>query len=120
MNHNEFLHWFILGFGLSAEDHDLGRSTTLSELWQNARIKSYDCDLVELLDALYTLPREHAALIKSLASGEGPHPVSFERVRNTEDWPDYFISGSFSVKVLPEGIVHYGKLSDELVGAGVH
>jgi hypothetical protein len=117
MNRNEMLHCFILGFGLSAENHDLGRSTTLGELWQEAKIKSCDCDLVELLDALYTLPREYAALIKSLTVGDGPHPVSFERVRNTEDWPEYFRTGPFSVKVLPEGIVHYGLLSEQLVNA---
>lgn len=30
------------------------------------------------------------------------HPVSFERIRNTKDWTDYFLIGPFNVKVLPE------------------
>jgi len=120
MNRNEMLHCFILGFGLSAENHDLGRSTTLAELWQEAKIKSCDCDLVELLDALYTLPREHAALIKSLTSGEGPHPVSFERVRNTNDWPNYFTSGPFNIKLLPAGRLYYESLAAHMQPVVAH
>lgn len=67
-----------------------------------------------MLDALYTLPREDAALIKPVSAGEGFHPVSFERVRNTVDWTNYFLDGDLSVKVLPEGRVHYQKLSEQL------
>ena len=114
MNSNEMLHWFILGFGLSAEDHDLGRPTTLAELWQKAAADGLPCKRHELLDALYTLSREDAALIKVVPSGEGAHPVSFERIRNTNDWPDFFGAGSFHVKVLHDGKIHYETLSRQL------
>jgi hypothetical protein len=114
MNRNDMLHWFILGFGLSAEDHDLGRPTNIADLCRDAHRQCFACDETEVLDALYTLPREQVALIKSISAGEGLHPISFERVRNTNDWPDYFRSGSFNVKVLPEGKVHYESLSEQL------
>ena len=114
MTRNDVLHWLILGFGLSGSDDDLGRPTNILQLWQDARDKCFDCDRTEVLDALYTLPREDAALIKSVSAGEGFHPVSFERVRNTQDWTDYFIIGDFNVKVLHEGKVRYQRLSEQL------
>ena len=114
MTRNDVLHWLILGLGLSGPDDDLGRPSSISQLWQDAKEKCFDCDRNEVLDALYTLPREHAALIKLVSAGEGFHPVSFERVRNTKGWTDYFMLGDFNVKVLPEGKVHYQKLSEQL------
>jgi hypothetical protein len=114
MTRNDMLHWLILGFGLSGSDDDLGRLTNIAQLWQEAKQKCLDCDRNEVLDALYTLPREHAALIKCVSVGEGFHPISFERVRNTMDWPDYFLEGSFSIKVLHDGRVHYQTLSEQL------
>ena len=114
MNRKDLLHWSILGFGLAAPEANSGRSTNLSELWQNARQTCADCDKTEVLDALYILPREEAALIKFLSIGEGNHPVSFERVRNTQDWPAYFTEGDFSVKVLPEGETRYREFSEQL------
>jgi len=114
MTRNDMLHWLILGFGLSGPDDGLGRATNISQLWQDAKEKCFDCDRNEVLDALYTLPREQAALIKCVSLGEGFHPVSFERVRNTQDWTDYFLIGSFSIKVLHEGRVHYQTLSEQL------
>ncbi|MGB7845672.1 MAG: hypothetical protein WBL63_08670 [Candidatus Acidiferrum sp.] len=114
MTRNDELHWLVLSFGITATDDDLGRPTDISQLWQYAKEKCFACNRDELLDALYTLPREHAALIKFVSAGEGFHPVSFERVRNTRDWTDYFLTGNFNVKVLPEGKVHYQKLSEQL------
>ena len=114
MSRNDVLHWFILGFGLAGAQDELGRATYLSELWTSARKKCFECNQAELLDALYTLSREEAALIKVVSAGEGAHPISFARVRNTNDWPNYFTAGPFSVKVLPEGKLHYQKLSEEL------
>jgi hypothetical protein len=114
MTRNDMLQWLILGFGLSGTEEDLGRTADISQLWQDAKEKCFDCDRNEVLDALYTLPREHAALIKSVSAGDGSHPISFERVRNTRDWTDYFVIGDFHVKVLPEGRVHYQELSEEL------
>lgn len=103
-----------LGFGLSGAEDDLGRPTNISQLWQEAKKQCFDCDRNEVLGALYTLPREDAALIKSVSAGEGFHPVSFERVRNTVDWTEYFLDGDFSVKVFPEGRVHHQELSEQL------
>jgi hypothetical protein len=116
---NEMLQWHVLGFGLSAVDQDLGRPTNLTELWTSAREKCFACDRDELLDALYTLPREEAALIRFVSTGEGLHPVSFARVRNTQNWPDYFTDAPFNVKVLPEGKAHYHRLSREVEGRAV-
>jgi hypothetical protein len=114
MTRNDELQCLILRFGLSGTDDDLGRPTNIAQLWQDAKEKCFDCDRNEVLDALYTLPREHAALIKFVSVGEGFHPVSFERVRNTKDWTDYFMIGDFNVKVLAEGRVHCEKLSEQL------
>lgn len=114
MTRNEILQWYILGFGLSGAEEDLGHPTTFSELWKDVRGKCFDCDRIEVLDALYTMPREHAALVKLVSLGEGLHPVSFERVRNTVDWPEYFTTGEFHVKVLPEGKAHYQQLREQM------
>ena len=119
MTRNDDLQWFILGFGLSGSDDNLGRPSNISRLWENAQGQGIACDRNEFLVALYTMPWVHAALIKFVSVGEGFHPVSFERVRNTTDWPDYFLGGEFHVKVLPEGKVHYQKHSDELGSAAV-
>jgi hypothetical protein len=116
MTRNDVLQCLILRFGLSATDEDLGRPTNISQLWQDAKEKCFDCDRDEVLDALYTMPREFAALIKFVSIGEGFHPVSFERVRNTKDWTDYFVVGDFHVKVLPEGKAQYQKLSEQWEG----
>lgn len=107
MTRNETLQSFILGFGLEAGKADLGRPTTFAELWHAAKRTCFPCDPKELLDALYTMPREHVALIKIVSTGEGAHPVSFERVRNVSAWPDYFTGGTFNVKVLPAGKLHH-------------
>lgn len=114
MTRNAELQWLILKFGISGPHDDLGRSTNISELWHEARGQFSECDMDELLDALYTLPREQAALIKWVSAGDELHPVSFERIRNTKGWTYYFLDGDFSVKVLPEGRVHWQKLSEEL------
>ena len=90
-NRNDELQSLILGFGLSWPDDDLGRRTNISELWKEAKKQCFDCDRDELLDALYTIPREHTALIKCVSAGEGFHPISFERVRNTSDWTTTFL-----------------------------
>jgi hypothetical protein len=113
MTRNEMLQGFILGFGLSVGDQDLGRETSFAELWSEAKKICFDCERNELLDALYTLPRQYASLIKMVASGEGAHPVSFERVRNVSAWPDYFTSSRFNVKVFPAGKEHHNKLAEE-------
>jgi len=119
MTRNEMLQGFILGFGLLAEDHDLGRETSFAELWSEAKSACFDCERKELLNALYSLPREYASLIKMVATGEGAHPVSFERVRNVSEWPDYFTRSPFYVKVLPAGRAHYQGLAMHLEKASL-
>ena len=118
MTRNEVLQWHILGLGLSGEVHDLGHPTDVTALWQSAREKCFECDRNEVLDALYTLPREDASLIKVDCRGEGAHPIRFERVRNTNDWPKYFTVGSFYVKVLAAGRAHYLRLCGEVETSG--
>jgi len=117
MTRNDQLQCLILGFGLSRSDDDFGRRTNISELWNDAKEHGFDCDQDEVLDALYTFPREQAALIKSVSAGEGFHAISFERVRNTTDWTGYFLVGEFSVKVLSEGRVRYQQLAAQLAEA---
>jgi len=114
MTRNDLLQRFILKFGLSAPDEYLGHATDFSRLWQEAKKSCFDCDRNEVLDALYTLPREYAALVKVVPTEEGYHPVSFERVRNTVNWPEYFTTGEFSVQVLPEGRAYYSTLCEQL------
>jgi len=114
MTRNDILHWLILRMGLSGSNEDLGRPTNISQLCQCAKDSCFECNRDELLDALYTMPREYAALIKFVSAGEGYHPVSFERVRNTVDWTAYFLEGDFHVKVLPEGRARYHQLFHEI------
>jgi len=113
MTRNDVLQWLILRAGLSAFDEDLGATTSIPRLCQCAKDCCLACNRDELLDALYTMPREYAELIKFLWVGEGYHPVSFERVRNI-DWTDYFLDGDFHVKVLPAGVAHYRELSQKI------
>lgn len=118
MTRNDELQWLILKIGISGTHHDdLGRTTNISELWHEARKLFSECAMDELLDALYTLPREQAALIKWVSAADELHPVSFERIRNTKGWTFYFLDGDFNVKVLPEGRLHFQKLSEELGNA---
>ena len=114
MTRNDMLQWFILRVGLSGPDEELGHPTNLAQLCQDANKQCFPCERDEVLDALYTMPREYAALIKYVFAGEGLHPVSFERVRNTKDWTDYFASGDFHVKVLSAGKTHFQELSQTL------
>jgi hypothetical protein len=118
MTRNDVLQWLILRIGLSGFEEDLGRPTNIPQLCQCAKECCLACNRDELLDALYTMPREYAALIKLLSAGEGCHPVSFARVRNP-DWTNYFLDGEFYVKVLPEGVQHYEKLLHEMEHAPV-
>ena len=113
MTHNDVLQWLILRVGLSGSDEDLGRPTNIPQLYRCAKDCCLACNRDELLDALYTMPGEYAALIKFLSVGEGYHPVSFERVRNI-DWTSYFLEGDFYIKVLPAGAAHYRELSHEI------
>ena len=117
MTRNDKLQCLILGFGLSRCDDDFDRHINISGLGNEAKERGFDCDRAEVLDALYTLPREQAALIKYVSAGEGLHPISFERVRNTADWTDYFLVGDFSVKVLSEGRARYREPSEQLAKA---
>jgi len=115
MIRNDVLHWFFLGFGLESPDgRDIGRSTNITQLWLNAKDKCFDCETKEVLDALYTLLREQAELVKFVPVGGGFQSVSFERVRNTSGWTDFLMTGYFNIKVLPEGRVHFQRLTEQL------
>lgn len=114
MTRNDVLQWLVLRAGLSGSSGELGHPTSVPELCQQAKDSCFECKRDEVLDALYTMPREYAALIKFLSVGEGVHPVSFERARNTTNWTEYFVDGDFHVKVLPEGRAYYEKLSQQM------
>jgi hypothetical protein len=111
---NDALHHFILGFVLEVSDIGFGRYTNIPQLWQRAKEKGLDCDMNEVLDALYTLQQDHAELAKFVPLGGGYQPVSFERVRNTARWSDFLLTGYFNIKVGPCGRVHFQRLSERI------
>jgi pyrimidine deaminase RibD-like protein len=114
MIRSEILERFLLGFGLAIPNEGRGRPTTITQLEVAANEKCGDCD-GEMLDALYNLRAEHAELLKYVpVEGAFDSPVSFERVRNTPEWQDFFTHGSFNIKVLPAGRIRFQKLDEEL------
>lgn len=114
MIRSEILEHFLLGYGLAIPNNGLGRPTNIAQLGVAANETCGECD-GELLDALYNLRPEHAELRKYVALGEGfQSPVSFERVRNTPQWQDFFTHGSFNIKVQPVGRIRFEKLDEQL------
>ncbi len=109
MIHSEILEHFLLEFGLAIPNNDLGRPTTIGQLGLAANAKCGDCD-GELLDALYNLRPEHAELWKYASAGS----ISFERVRNSRDWKNFFTVGSFNIKVMPRGRIRFQELAEKL------
>jgi pyrimidine deaminase RibD-like protein len=114
---SKVLEWFLLGFGLKTADDGQGRSAVITPLWLAAKEKCGDCDVDEVLDALYNLSPNHAELHKFVAVGGGFQSVSFERVRRTPRWKDFFTTGDFRIKVLPPGRVRFQELDEVLAGA---
>ncbi len=112
MIRNEELERFILGWALEASDHGLGHPTTITPLWLASQEKCGDCDMDELLDALYNLNPNDAELSKCVGLGTEFQLVSFERRRRTPRWQDFFTIGDFRIKVLPPGRVRYQKLDE--------
>jgi len=77
-----------------------------------------DCGVDELLDALYNLQNDHAEVTKFVALGTGDfQPVSFNRVRNTPKWADFFMTGYFNIKILPGGRRRFEQLQASNVEA---
>jgi len=114
MIRSDILERFLLEYGLAIPNNGLGRPTTIAQLEVAANEKCGDCDR-ELLDALYNLQPDYAELRKYVAVGGGfQGVVSFERVRNTPQWQDFFTRGSFIIKVLPPGRIRFQKLDEEL------
>src|SRR5260221_36337 len=108
MIRSEILEHFLLGFGLAIPNNDLGRPTTIGQLGVAANEKCGDCDS-ELLDALYNLRPAHAELWRY-----GAGSVSFERVRNTREWKNFFTVGTFNIKVMPPGRIRFEELAEKL------
>jgi pyrimidine deaminase RibD-like protein len=59
---------------------------------------------------------EHAELRKytAVAGGGVQSPDSFDQVRKTPHWQDFFTHGSFNIKVLPPGRIRFQKLDEQL------
>src|SRR5260221_3794339 len=108
MIRSEILEHFLLGFGLAIPNNDLGRPTTIGQLGVAANEKCGDCDS-ELLDALYNLRPANAELWRY-----GAGSVSFERVRNTREWKNFFTVGTFNIKVMPPGRIRFEELTEKL------
>jgi len=83
-------------------------------LWKDVKEKCGECAVEEVLDALYNLQPGHAQLGKFVAMPSGYQLVSFERVRHTPKWKDFFYLDAFRVKVLPAGRVRYQRLAEQL------
>ena len=114
MIRSEILEHFLLGFGLAIPNEGRGRPTNIAQLEVAANERCGDCD-GEMLDALYNLRPEHAELLKWVPMEGGFHsPVSFERMRNTPKWQDFFTHDSFNIKVLPPGRIRFQKLDEQL------
>ncbi|MGC1686886.1 MAG: deaminase, partial [Candidatus Acidiferrales bacterium] len=112
MIHVDLLEQFLLRFGLQITDNGLGRPTTITQLWLGAREACGECDMDEVLDALYNLDPKHADLYKFVPANGGFQPVSFERARSAPNWADFFTRGDFRIKVLPAGRKRLQELSE--------
>src|SRR5882762_4773457 len=115
MIRSEILEHFLLAYGLAVPNNGLGRPTSIAQLEVAVTEKCGDCD-GEILDALYNLSAEHAELRKYAAvlGGGVQSPDSFEPVRKTPHWQDFFTHGSFNIKVLPPGRIRFQKLDEQL------
>jgi pyrimidine deaminase RibD-like protein len=110
---NEELERFILGFALEIQHDGFGRPTSIAALQVAASQKCCDTDRDELLDALYNLQPDNAALIKFRPAGGGvSEQLEFETVRREPDWHNFFMIGSFNIKVLPPGRIRLQQLSE--------
>jgi len=113
MIRNEVLEHFILGYGLEIPDEGRGRAVALSQLQLAAKVKCSDCSIDEILDALFNLDQKHAELNKFFSYGDKYLPVSFETVRPTTKWKEFFYSDPFRIKVLPAGRVRFQELAEK-------
>jgi pyrimidine deaminase RibD-like protein len=115
MIRSDILEHFLLGHGLAVPNNGLGRPMNIAQLEVAATEKCSDCN-GEILDALYNLNPEHAELRKyaAVVGGGVQSPNSFEQVRNTPHWQDFFTHGSFNIKVLPPGRIRFQKLDEQL------
>jgi hypothetical protein len=118
MIRNEMLHRFILEYALSVQDNGHGRPTSITPLWLAAKEKCFECEMSEVLDALYTLGRNNAELTKFFPIGGGFQAVSFERVRNTPGWSTFLMTGYFNIKLTPDGRIRLQRLSEQLTAEG--
>src|SRR5713226_4272535 len=111
---NDVLECFVLGYALEITCDGLGRPVSIGPLWLAAKDKCGECSVEEVLDALYNVQRDHAELYKFVPLGGGSQRVSFERVRNTPRWTDFFTRGEFRIKVLPGGRLRFQRLLAQL------
>jgi pyrimidine deaminase RibD-like protein len=110
--HVDLLEQFLLRFGLQITDNGLGRPTTINPLWLEAREACGECDIDEVLDALYNLDPKHAELYKFVPVNGGFQAVSFEQARSTPNWAHFFTRRDFRIKVLPAGRKRLQELSE--------
>ena len=104
MIRSEILECFLLGFDLQMPNEGRGRPTNITQLQIAACEKCSDCSKEELLDALYNLRTDHAELTKFVGLPTGQfQAVNFNRVRNTQEWSDFFMVRRFNIKTLPAG-----------------
>ena len=112
MIRNDILECFVLEYALEIPNNGRGRPMSITQLWLAANKKCGECDMDELLDALYNLHHDYAQLVKYVNTGVGWHSVNFER--NTPKWEDFFMIGYFNIKVLPGGRLRFQRLFSQL------
>ena len=86
---------------------------TFGQLQAAANERFDYCDADELLAVLFML-QGCAELERFVAVGQKSQPVSFERVRNTPQWKDFFTHGTFNIQVLPVGRRRFQELTKKL------
>jgi len=114
---NDILECFILGYALEIPNNGRGRPVSWGQLCLAAKEKCGDFDSEELLDALYNLGQTNADLYKFLPTDSELYPfqpVSFEVERAKANWADFFMVGSFNIKVEPAGRLRFQQLWEQL------
>jgi hypothetical protein len=109
---NDILECFILGYALEIPNNGRGHPTSITPLWLAAKERCGECEMDELLAALYNIQSDHAQIEKYVNVGAGWQVLGFDR--NHRSWEDFFMVGYFNIKVLPGGRLRFQKLCEEL------
>lgn len=77
MIRNDILECFILGYALEIPNDGRGRPMSITPLWLAAKERCGECEMDELLAALYNIQSDHAQIEKYVNVGSGWQVVGF-------------------------------------------